>query len=166
MKDNKDETVFAEMMFILSKAFQKSIDAETIDAYFQFLKDLPFPLIAKAVREIIQTSEYFPTIKRIREKALLWDEDSMEAEALGAWSKASDILSHVLMEDKKPDERLDAAVRMAFGDWVEFSKTDQRNEVYDRAHFIKCYRAILKVEREKKLLGPGVDMKKLKPKYS
>jgi hypothetical protein len=166
MKDGQDEELFADIIFALSKAFQAKIEAETIDIYFRFLKDLPLPLIAKAVQKTIQTGKAFPTIREIREIALFCEDDKIEAAALKAWSDANEKASEFILDMKTPPADLDEAIRLAFGSWEAFGKLDERNEPYDRPHFLRCYRSLAKRKQTQQLLGPGIDIKKLKAKFS
>lgn len=146
---------FAMWMGILGTAFGgKGLTKSQMDIYFEFLSDLDIEVMAKAARKIIETRKYptFPTVAEIREAALGSDAE-VEDEALAAWSIATRLVSAGL---RPKDDRLDEAIKLAFGSWDRFGQTDPAMEAADRNHFIRCFKAIDRRRRQaKELPGPA-----------
>lgn len=60
----------AQILADLKRAFPRQVlDAETFGVYLRELNDVPPQLLEVVVQELIRTSEWFPTVRAIREKA-------------------------------------------------------------------------------------------------
>lgn len=62
-----------EILADLARAFPRTpIETETFRVYVRELEDLPPEALAAACRGLIRTSEWFPTIRAIREATVEW----------------------------------------------------------------------------------------------
>lgn len=61
---------FAMALALLAEAFgEKGLTPVRIDAYHKSLQDVPLPLLRAAVQRAINTREWFPKVKQLREDA-------------------------------------------------------------------------------------------------
>lgn len=142
----KDRKYFAFLMAQLETAFFESISKEAVALYVDFLNDLSIDQIKRAVDYLIERREKkgFPTIAEIRSATL----GSVEYRAVEAWGQ---LLSGTYKLNKEyTDTLIPKVVKTAFGSIREFYSGDTKNEMADRAHFIRAYKLIsnLKEARE------------------
>jgi len=136
-------------MVVMAKLATTFEDAGLNDSrceiYFEALEDLDIRVIAKGATELIRYRKYksFPTPGEIREAALGGDREDEEA-AVRAWALACKQLAS---GRENGDDRVSRAVIAAFGSWRVFGETSPDNEVADRAHFVKCYKAVSRESR-------------------
>lgn len=158
--ENKEQ--FAFLMAKLETVFFESISKESVILYFEYLNDLSINQIERAVDYLIKTREKrgFPSIAEIRSATL----GSTEYKAVEAWRQ---LLSGTYDLNKEyTDTLIPEVAKTAFGSIEEFYKGDTKNEMADRAHFIRAYKLIanLKEAQEgRKKLGQK-DMKLLEEK--
>lgn len=157
---NSDEKKFATFMAMLAVAFERGdLSEEKIDMYFEFLSDLNVEAVGRGVKGLIATRKFpsFPTIAEIREAALGGEAQS-EGAALIAWGEAVRLIS---AGQRSKDERVNEAVVLAFGSWDRFGQTDPAMEASDRAHFIRCFKAVDHRHQARLALDDGFEPKKL-----
>lgn len=149
---NKEE--FALLMAKLEAAFFETIPKVTVALYVEYLDDLSINQIKRAVDYLIDKRERrgFPSIAEIRSATL----GSTEYEAVQAWGK---ILRRTYNLDKTFDDPLIPEVaKVAFGGLESFYAGDTRNEMADRAHFIRTYKLVANLKEaqgERKRLREG-----------
>ena len=133
---NKEE--FALLMAKLEAAFFETIPKVTVALYVEYLNDLTINQIKRAVDYLIDKRERrgFPSIAEIRSATL----GSTEHKAVQAWGE---ILRRTYNLDKTFDDPLIPEVaKVAFGGLESFYAGDTRNEMADRAHFMRTYKLI------------------------
>jgi len=164
-KEKSVKEKFALLMMILNEAFEagRELTAERLDVYYNYLKDISMEKLGWAVNKIVATGDYrsMPQISEIRKIALCLEDQDIESRALSAWSFATENLTLIRQGELKSPAMISEAVKMAFGSWETFSKTEVRNDVFDRAHFLKCFKAFAKMGQNERLLE-GVKPKELK----
>jgi hypothetical protein len=135
--EQMDMKVFMALMGTLSVAYGENLPAERVEIYYECLRDIPPHELKQAVYALLKTRKFpnFPTIAEIRERALGTDQD-IESAALAAWHVA------LTRYHGNGDKLLDEAIEMAFGGWDGWDGTYIENQVSDRAHFIRCYKAV------------------------
>ena len=148
--ENKEK--FAFLMAKLETAFFESISKESVILYFEYLNDLSINQIERAVDYLIKTREKrgFPAIAEIRSATL----GSVEYKAVQAWGLL--LASTWQLNKTYKDSLIKEVTRVAFGSVKEFFTGDTKNEMADRAHFIRTYKLIanLKEAQEgRKMLG-------------
>ena len=133
--ENKEQ--FAFLMAKLETAFFESISKETVALYFDYLSDLTINQIERAVDYLIEKREKrgFPSIAEIRSATL----GSTEYRAVQAWGE---LLSQTYGDKIFNDSIIPEVAKTAFGSIQEFYKGDTKNEMADRAHFIRTYKLI------------------------
>ncbi len=150
---------FAFLMAKLETVFFESISKESVILYFEYLNDLSINQIERAVDYLIKTRERrgFPAIAEIRTATL----GSIEHKAVQAWGE---LLAQTYKDKIFNDSLIDEVATVAFGSLREFYSLTTRNEMADRAHFIRTYKLIANLkeaqegrkklgQKEKKLLG-------------
>lgn len=139
---------FAVLLAVLGTAFgENGMPKARAEIYYENLKDIPIPQLEGAVQTILKTRKYssIPTIAEIREAALGRD-DEIETAALESWGKANYFVSR--SNYQACDELTNEAVRVAFGGWEKFGQTDPEDDMANRAHFLRVYKALARKRRE------------------
>lgn len=129
---------FAFLMVKLETVFFESISKESVILYFEYLNDLSINQIERAIDYLVKTREKrgFPAIAEIRAATL----GSVEYKAVQAWGQ---LLSGTYDLNKEyTDTLIPKVTKTAFGSIEEFYKGDTKNEMADRAHFIRTYKLI------------------------
>lgn len=149
----EDKEQFAFLMAKLETAFFESISKETVALYFDYLNDLSIDQIKRAVDYLIEKREKrgFPSIAEIRSATL----GSIEYKAIQAWGE---LLSQAYGDKIFNDSLIPEVAKVAFGSMEEFYKGDTKNEMADRAHFIRAYKLIANLreaQEGRRRLGKG-----------
>ncbi len=133
--ENKEK--FAFLMAKLETVFFESISKESVILYFEYLNDLSINQIGRAVDHLVKTREKrgFPAIAEIRSATL----GSIEYKAVQAWGE---LLDQTYKDKIFGDSIIPEVAKTAFGSMEEFYKGDTKNEMADRAHFIRTYKLI------------------------
>jgi len=152
--ENKKQ--FALVMAKLETAFFESISKESVILYFEYLNDLSINQVERAVDYLIKTREKrgFPSIAEIRAATL----GSTEYKAIQAWGE---LLGQTYKDKIFKDSIIPEVARIAFGSLQEFYAGDTRNEMADRAHFIRAYKLIANLKEAQKGRRLGQKEKKL-----
>ena len=142
--ENKKD--FAFLMAKLETAFFEATSKETIALYFEYLNDLSINQIKSAVDYLIETREKrgFPAIAEIRLATL----GSAEYKAIQAWGELLD--GSGCIDKRFNDSLIPEIVRVAFGSMDNFYSGDMRNDMADRAHFIRTYKLIANLKEAQK----------------
>ncbi|GAG37074.1 unnamed protein product [marine sediment metagenome] len=160
--NHEDRKHFAFLMAQLETAFFESVSRETVALYVDYLNDLSINQIQRAVEYLIAKREKrgFPAIAEIRTATL----GSTEYKAVKAWGEL--VVGTYDLDKKYKDDLISEVATVAFGSIGDFYAGDKRNEMADRAHFIRTYKLIvnLKEAREGRRQLRQKDMKKLEEK--
>lgn len=129
------------------------IEEATIKTYVSLLKDLPLEVIDRAIQQATSESEFFPTVARIRSKALAMMQPE-RISALEAWGIVKIAMSQVgfYHSPKFNDPLIEKAVNCI--GWQTLCSSE--NEIADRAHFTKVYETLVRREDEELKLLPNV----------
>src|ERR1700742_3315291 len=66
-----NEAEIAKLVGVMSVAFPSAkITDATVEAYVHLLKDIPLEVLTTAIEQVATESEFFPTVAKIRNKAL------------------------------------------------------------------------------------------------
>ena len=133
--ENKEQ--FAFLMAKLETVFFESISKESVILYFEYLNDLSINQVERAVDYLIKTREKrgFPAIAEIRAATL----GSVEYKAIQAWGE---VVKKTYGDKIFNDDLIDKVMTVAFGSIGNFYSGDMKNEMADRAHFIRTYKLI------------------------
>lgn len=155
-------TTLPTLLVELSNAFPRNaLRPGTLEVYVRELDDLPVDALEPAVRELIRTSEFFPTIRAIRATAaelmleLPYEDDALsQVEARLRWAREPE-------EEREPDgPEIHALVKEALdhvGGFYAFRSAEQPAVV--RGQFLKLYREM----RERAVYDVQVDRPALYP---
>jgi hypothetical protein len=153
---SKDYERFVKALALISLLpGMEDLSEPQIELYFRMLQDLEIEDLERAIYEIIKGKQRpkFPLIGEIRAKVKLEIREEVEGEALEAWSKALSLSESSRYPTK--DEMLEETIKLAFGSWQDFGRTDRFHEVQHRQHFLRCYFsiAIRRIKSDRKELG-------------
>ena len=148
--ENKEQ--FAFLMAKLETAFFESVSKVTVALYFDCLSDLSIEQIRRAVDWLVNKREKrgFPSIAEIRSATL----GSTEYKAVKAWGEL--VVGTYDLDKNYKDDLISEVATVAFGSLGDFYSGDKRNEMADRAHFIRAYKLIANLKEAQK------DRKKLR----
>lgn len=131
------EGVIQSLMELSSAYTSLKLSKDNIRVYVEHLSDLPDEALHSAVRSIIRTSNFFPSIAEIRETTLrhtpyaslpsptdAWANVAEQLQQAGTWHVPS--FAHPLIAQ---------AVRTM--GWYDLCRSD--NQMADRAHFLRIY---------------------------
>ena len=79
--------VFLKGMAMMQAAYSMRLDDDTIDVYWQFLKEYHDKDFGKMVTQVIKTKKYFPKISELREELCVYDELRRGTTAAEEWDK-------------------------------------------------------------------------------
>jgi hypothetical protein len=146
----------AFIILMINKAYPKSNvgeDDKTVNLWQAMLGDIPFNVAEIALKRLIATSPYPPTIADIRrnvtEAVMVHTETAEEA-----WTK---VVSAVGMYGHGNGDKVKAyigvmawkAVSALYGSWEGYCMADTGDTMTARAHFFKIYNAYLEREKNK-----------------
>lgn len=171
MDGKKDKETFGKLMIVLQEVFvpDKNVSKGKTELYFRMLKHLDIEDITIACEGIIKSRRFpiFPLPAEIMEGIEMSDKEQVKHRAMVGWGSACD---EVYQGTHDPDDPVvSEAVRLAFGSWHAFGKTDPKNESFDRRRFIESYEIAHKQQVAlppskilKELVGVQEKIKKLK----
>ena len=147
--NREDKKEFALLMAKLEIAFFETPSKVTVALYFDCLSDLAIEQIKRAVDYLIERRERkgFPLIGEIKSATL----GSIEYRAIEAWGELLNATYD--LEKTFKDSLIPEVARVAFGSTKEFYAGDKRNEMADRAHFIRAYKLIANLKEARKERG-------------
>lgn len=148
--NNLDKQRFAGFMAALADNFNATVTKRKIQLYFDFLDDLTIEQVGRAVREIIATDRFFPTIGDIRRKTL----QSVEVKAMEAWSEVVNAGGKYSTMPNFADITIKTVIDKAFGGWDKFRWYLTPSDYVlakDRQYFIEAYKLYYNLAERKKL---------------
>ena len=123
--------VFAKALFILFAAYEKKLDQDTVEVYYQFLNHLTPEQLERAAKRHITRSPYFPKVSELLQAVR---EDL--ASATDVWTR----LLKAAEDGEKP--LMDAATERALdfiGGWEQFQITSYDDLRFRFRDFEKVY---------------------------
>lgn len=125
---------------------------ERLMAYYENLKDLPGPLVSRAIGSLIRTSKFAPSVAEIREETIAITRAMVGAEPAGAskaWQDVQEAISRVggYRTPTFDDPITEEAVRR-YG-WLELCMTSIDKVEVARAQFTRFYEAVAAEQRTK-----------------
>lgn len=128
---NPSETT--KLMALLKGAFpRQDVTPETLQVYCEFLADLDFNTAKDAIKRIVSTSRFWPTIAEIRD-ACLAEQGLLPPEEAWAFVSVRNLLKPT---GGWPSPEIAEAVRVAGGNWA-WTHTD--NPAAVRNTFLETY---------------------------
>jgi len=149
---------FGAIITALSSVFRVDLTSETVDGYFEGLKDLTLSQVECAATSIIKTrtNHFFPTVGEMRAQII----GTLEERAQLSWG---DCLDKIGLLDKTFDDPLtEKVLRIAFGSIAGFYARGFASEMSDRKHFLETYKSLANRQVVTNLLLEGKIVKKLK----
>lgn len=139
-----NEAEIAKLIGVMALTFPNiQVGDNTIDAYVSMLKDIPVEVLSVSVEQCTAESEFFPTIARIRERALSLVRPERK-DPFEAWGVVLETIGRVgFYRSPHFEDPLIARAVDCMG-WQYLCSSE--NIVADRAHFAKVYEQF--VERE------------------
>lgn len=154
--------------------------APTASAWFEMLGDLEYPLALNAVKKVLSTAKFFPTVADIRDAAASMTPSSVPT-AEDAWAEFLKAKKEHGFNDapaslKSPEDPehgsgtisfrqpwdfsnpvIGRVVRAMWGSWINcYAEMMDKTIGVDRAQFLNVYQTLTKRERERALLPPAV----------
>lgn len=129
-------------------SFQIMPSEESKKVWFSMLQDLDYSICQNAIKQIIATSKFPPSIAEIREKYV--ESTSLHLPDAGeAWEEVMNgIRKYGTYEEEKALNSFSAPVRKAVKRIGFRNLCLSENIVADRAHFFKLYESIVARERD------------------
>ena len=59
---------FIKCMKYLNACYSKSMDQEQLESWYDYFRDVSYPTLSNAIKEIVLESRYFPTISQLKDK--------------------------------------------------------------------------------------------------
>ncbi len=158
--DGKDKPIFARLMAVMQEVFvpDKHVSKGKAELYFRMLKHLDIEDVIMSCEGIIKSKRFptFPLPAEIMEGIELSDKEQIKHKAMVGWGSACDEAWSGMHD---PDDPIvGEAVKLAFGSWHAFSKTNPKNESFDQRRFIECYEV---AHKQQVALPPSKILKKL-----
>ena len=118
--------------------------------------DMSYEVVANAVKKVMLTSQFPPTIAEIRKQAIEMINPSTQKTAIEAWNEAYSMICNGLYMTQEQFEIASAEVKKFFGNLRQVKElaqcdTDTVNTVI-KGQFLKQYEVITKRKQEQKLL--------------
>lgn len=136
-----------------------NLDKDGLTIWFENLSDLPGVDVMQAVRAVIMTSPFPPTIADIRKRAVEGKVSNLPV-AEEAWSKVRKALQNSLYNSKEQFERLDDISKSIIGSpgalAVYASMNADEVETVIKSHFIRSYNEIRQKRVARAPLAVGV----------
>ena len=129
------------------------LTVETIDVYHRLLEDLEQPLLQAAIEQCIAESEFFPTVAKIRTKALDLTRDTSIPTAFEAWEEVCQNARH--SSDDFSHEMISAAVQ-AIGGIKMLGMATDKDMIAHRARFLECFGIVEQRGQRDRAMLPGV----------
>lgn len=180
----KNDEMKLKLLTVTAKSFSYArIDSDTIVFYVKMLTELDYPVLEAAIRKILRTAKYFPTIAEILAAA-----DDVTAAATGtdkfdagqAWGEAMENVrrNHVYKTWVYSHPEVEQAVN-EFGGKMALIELQVDNVNTARAQFMRIYNSIIARQQNQRqnaavldslgnqrvaaLISNTADARKLKP---
>lgn len=140
-----NKTEIANLLALCASAYPHvAITKETAIVYAEMLADLELSVAMQAVKKLIATSQYFPTVAAIREQCASIATPFAPSLA-SAWAEVTYQVRHV-GHGKQPEwSHPSIATTVDTLGWRELCMSE--NQAVMRAHFWKVYEAIAREQR-------------------
>jgi|SRR5882724_1931257 len=147
-----NETEIAKLVGVMVAAFPSAkISGDTVKVYISMLKDVPLDVLTVTVQQVMAESEFFPTIAKLREKALALS-SPVAPEPLEAWGI---VLKEISATGFYKSPHFDNPVIAKAVDCIGWQALcSSENQVADRAHFSKVYEGLMKQADDDRRLLP------------
>lgn len=143
----------AKLLGVCAAAFPHvSVTKYTSEVYGELLSDLDFQVAMRAVRTILSTHEFFPSVAMIR-KTTAELSGALAPTSTSAWAEVIERVKSTGHTDFGPFSHptIDATVKMI--GWRDICLADNVASV--RAHFIKTYDNLKVIHDRPALVGPS-----------
>lgn len=151
----KKETITLAIKYLRSAGFpgqhQHIFDEEKNAAWLELFSDIPDAKFITAIKDIVKTSKYFPTVSEIRERVF----KSTTMLSGDAWAEVLEQIKKLAGTGRKPhfsSHIIERVVRSLGGLNNIWMSGVEKEGIY-RAQFIKAYDAISEKEQESLMLG-------------
>jgi hypothetical protein len=151
--DLNNEVEIMKMIGAMAATFPSiQIGAATVKAYTHLLKDVPLDVLAVAIEQCATESEFFPTVAKIRDKAISLTAP-VRKDPMDAWGEVLAAISSVGFYNSPAfkDPLITKAVECL--GWKYLCSSE--NMVADRAHFAKLYQQFVEREAQDRRLLPA-----------
>ena len=137
------------------------LQKETVDAYAKLLADVDAEILAKAAEQAVNDSEFFPTVKRLRDAVIaLTAKVSPLPDYAQAWENVRYVISRYGHDEAErmgmhvfANPLIEMAVKRV--GWYDICYTDLENINTLRAQFRDVYNTIVNREVESARMLPG-----------
>jgi len=147
---------FAFVMATLQEIFcpEKPVSSRKVKIYEKLLEPFSIEAIERAAEDIAYSKRIhaFPLPVDFID-AIQVSECKLEEEGLKLWNTAC--MLAFTSNYPSEDDLLNRTIELAFGSWRKFGETKPDND-WDRTHFIRCYKIVMK-GRPEKFLEQGKD---------
>lgn len=130
-----------------------NVSKETASLYAEMLADLDPQVAMGAVRRLIATSQFFPTVAAIREQAAAMVEPLAPSPAK-AWAEVMAKMREVGRSTVPEWSHPTIAAAVATLGWRDLCMSD--NQAVSRAHFWKVYDAAAREHKQQAILPPSM----------
>lgn len=118
--------------------------------------DIPYEVVANAVKKTMLTSQYPPTIAEVRKQAIEMIKPNASKSAIEAWNEAYGMICNGLYMTQEQFEMSSPEVKKFFGNLRQVKElaqcdTDTVNTV-TKGQFLKQYEILTQREQEQKLI--------------
>jgi len=118
--------------------------------------DIPYEVVANAVKKVMLTSQFPPTVAEVRKQAVEMINPSTSKTALEAWNEAYSMICDGLYMTQEQFEMASLEVRNFFGNVRQVKELAQCDidivNTVTKGQFLKQYEVITQREKEQKLL--------------
>lgn len=145
------EIEITKLITAMAAAFPSvQVGDQTIRAFVSMLKDIPLKILKTAIEQVISESEFFPTVAKVRDKALALQIPDVES-GMTAWGEVKKAFEkYGFYRAPKFDNPITAKAVECMG-WKVLCSSE--NAEADRAHFARIYDDLLRRQiQEAKLL--------------
>lgn len=156
-----NEQQFLVISSMIKAAYPNSMvmpDRNSMDFWFEMLKDLQYEACKNSVVEIVSTSKFPPSIAEIREKCATKTNSKIKSPGEAYESVMTAISKFGRNEPQKAYETLDEATVKAVKQLGYVYLCNSENMMADRANFFKVYEVIAK-EKQTEIQIPKIAQK-------
>lgn len=118
--------------------------------------DIPYEVVANAVKKTMLTSQFPPTIAEVRKQAIEMINPSTQKTAIEAWNEAIKMISNGIYMTQEQFETHSPEVKKFFGSVNQVKQLamvdSETINTVTKGQFLKQYEVIVQREKEQKLL--------------
>lgn len=148
--DEKDRTQFVTTINALAAQYRVEPNPPMLTGYWMGLSDLSLDAVNRAATEALRTSEFMPTVAKIRELAGILNPNDRAVIAWRALSKA--MVKHGYYDSIEFDDPILNATIRNLGGWIEWAERSEREDKtwlrkdFDRIYVSLCRTGVSKLE--------------------